>query len=83
MTFIAGIFFAYLTLNTASLWSATIAHAVHNLIVQFDSSCLFFNWVIQPTESGASRVSIAAIGAFIVLLGASAFLVSSKIARAP
>jgi membrane protease YdiL (CAAX protease family) len=83
MTFIAGIFFAYITLNTASLWSATIAHAVHNLIVQFDVSCLFFNWESQPTESGVARLSIVAVGAIMILLGVGAVLVSSKIARAP
>jgi membrane protease YdiL (CAAX protease family) len=83
MTFIAGIFFAYLTLNTASLWSATIAHSVHNLIVQFDVSCLFFNWTSLPTESGVARLSNVAVGTTMMLLGAGAVLVSSKIARAP
>jgi membrane protease YdiL (CAAX protease family) len=83
MTFIAGIYFAYLTLNTSSLWTATIAHSAHNFFAQFDASCLFIAWKTMPTEMGVARIAMASILATILLLGIAAILVSSKIARAP
>lgn len=77
-TFVAGIFFAYLTLHHSTLWPATIAHSAYNLLVQMNESCMTITWARSSTAPAAATASIVATIAVFVLLALGAYLVSPK-----
>lgn len=75
-TFVAGVYFAYLTLNHATLWSATIAHSVYNLAVQVNKNCMNFEWTRIPSGGDVATASLCAAMAVLVLLVFGAYLVA-------
>jgi membrane protease YdiL (CAAX protease family) len=80
--FVIGIYFANLTLNSGTLWPATIAHAVHNLLVQIDHACIALAWDETSTHSQIAQSGYSAVVAMFILLFAAALLVSRKVTGA-
>jgi membrane protease YdiL (CAAX protease family) len=80
--FVIGIYLALLTLRSGSLFPATIAHCVHNLLVQIDIHCISIVWI--PTNSISEIVvsGASAVMAIMVLLVVAGIMVSPKITGA-
>ncbi|MEQ9564730.1 MAG: CPBP family intramembrane glutamic endopeptidase, partial [Pseudomonadales bacterium] len=79
LAFLFGIFLAHLTLNSGSLLPATIAHSIHNLLVQFDSGCLTLTWLSSNTLPDVVRHGrLAALSCFLLFCLAT-ILVSRKV----
>jgi hypothetical protein len=66
-------------LNTGSLLPATIAHSIHNFLVQFDSGCLHITWLPSNTVPDIVRSGYLTVLACVLLLCLATILVSRKV----
>lgn len=79
LAFAVGLFFAVATLNSGTMWIATIAHAAYNFTSQLDWRCLNGRW--NPLEVTPVIASAGAMATALLLVGLllGCLLVSKRI----
>jgi membrane protease YdiL (CAAX protease family) len=79
LAFAIGLFFAVATLNSGTLWIATLAHAAYNFTSQLDWRCLNGRWNPLDTTPLIASAGAMATALMLVSLLLSCLLISKRI----
>ncbi len=78
LAFAIGLFFAVATLNSGTLWIATLAHATYNLASQLDWRCLNGRWNPLDTTPLVASAGAMATALLVVSLLLSCLLIAKR-----